>query len=246
MEQKSKEWFDARKGKWTASNLDCLLVKGKSESTLGAGAITLCYEKLAERMSTETREFTSQFTDWGIDHEKEAIEFFENNTLFEVDEVGFINAPREPPKKKGGAGIVDNSPKLSLISGGSPDGLVVKDVADDEGNQGRTVEGIIEVKCPHDPSIHLHTLIHKELHPKNAKKYYAQMQWNMYCTQTDVCYFISYDPRMKKDEHKMVVLEIKRDDEHIELLKERILLAEDYLQGLKSQIETSTTLEKQI
>ena len=218
--QKSKEWLEQRRGKFTSSNLDCLLVTGKSESTLGAGAITLCYEKLAERLSTETRSFKSQYTDWGIDHEEEAIKFFEDNSSFEVDEAFFVSAPDD----------------MSEISGGSPDGYVTKVNESDEGDVSFDVAGIIEVKCPHDPSIHLHTLIHKELPPKNHKKYYAQMQWNMYCCKVDKCYFISYDPRMKDYANKMVVLEIKRDEEHITLLKERILIANDFVEELRGKI----------
>lgn len=223
--QKTDAWFQARKGKWTASNLEPLMVKGKDPSTLGAGAISLCYEKLAERLSTETREIKTQFTDWGIDHEAEAIQFFEDNTDYVVKEAPFVPC-------------IDD--ELKDISGGSPDGFALLypptpyDVEDMYPCSERdALYGIIEVKCPHDPSVHLKTLISKEV---ENKRYMLQMQWNMYCTNTDKCLFISYDPRMEKDEHKMVVIEVKRDDEMIAQIKERILIGENYLKQLEEQI----------
>ena len=79
--------------------------------------------------------------------------------------------------------------------------------------KGCLVEG--EIK-----SIHGGSEIHKELPKKSAKKYMLQMQWNMYCTDTKLCYFISYDPRFTEDKHKIVILEIERDNNIIEEIKE--------------------------
>jgi len=212
-EQNTPEWLLERKGKFTASNLDCLLVKGKDKSTipkdsdsypLGAGAISLCMEKLAERMSDEVMEFKSEYTDWGTEQEPVARDMFEMVTGMSVEEVGFIPAPNG----------------LSEISGGSPDGII-----DDD--------SIIEIKCPATSKVHLKTLLSKTC---TNKTYLIQMQWNMYCTNSKKCYFVSYDPRMTLPEHKIVIIEIERDEELINQIKERILVAEKYLQELREKI----------
>ena len=209
-----KSWLLQRKGKWTASNLDCLLVKGKSESTLGKGAIELCHTKLAERLSDDVMEFKSEYTDWGHTHEPHARDMFETVSGMSVEEVGFIPAPKEIAPIR-----------LSDISGGSPDGVVRSDKA--------IPEAIIECKCPATSKVHLATMLSKQV---NDKKYMLQMQWNMYCTGSDKCYFISYDPRMTKPEHKMVIIDVPRDEEVINQIKERILIAETYLKSLEKQL----------
>lgn len=232
--QGTVEWLLERKGKWTSSNLDCLMVKGKDASTLGAGAISLCYEKLAERLSTEVREVSSQFMDWGNEHEDDARELFQKVTGLVVEEVGFIPYPCQLN------GLVSpDDVNLSKISGGSPDGVInsVGSTYDCVGKRVCTVEkAVIEIKCPHDPANHLYTLIHKDIPKKNKTKYMIQMQWNMYCTGAQKAYFISYDPRMEKDEHKLVYFEVERDEEMIGKIKERILVAEKYLRELEVKI----------
>jgi len=200
-----KSWMMQRKGKITASNLDCLLVKGKSESTLGTGAISLCMEKLAERMSDEVTEFKSEYTDWGNTYEGAARDMFERVTGMSVEEVGFIPCTDE---------------ELKDISGGSPDGVIDEDT-------------IIEIKCPATSKVHVSTMISKSV---SDKKYMLQMQWNMYCTGSKKCYFVSYDPRMSKPEHKIVIIEVNRDESLIEKIKERILVAEKYIQTLMEEL----------
>jgi predicted phage-related endonuclease len=205
--------MEIRKGKFTSSNLDCLLVNGKNEYKLGTGAIELCHEKLAERLSDWTQSFDSPYTDWGTQHESESRELFEQVTGKKVTEVGFIPAP-----------------DMEDISGGSPDGVIFKSESKFTGDlamfSADDVEAIIEIKCPATSKVHLHTLLSKEV---DNKKYMLQMQWNMYCTGAKKAYFVSYDPRMTDDKHKLCIIEVERDEDMINTIKDKILVAENYI-----------------
>ena len=94
-------------------------------------------------------------------------------------------------------------------SGASPDGFVGSD-------------GLIEIKCP-NTATHIETL----LAGKIDAKYLTQMKWQMACTGTIWCDFVSYDPRMP--EHLAIwVKRVPRDDAVIEELEAavRVFLAE--------------------
>jgi len=96
-----------------------------------------------------------------------------------------------------------------LDSGASPDGFVGSD-------------GLIEIKCP-NTATHIETL----LAGKIDAKYLTQMQWQMACTGTLWCDFVSYDPRMP--EHLAIwVKRVPRDDAVIEELEAavRVFLSE--------------------
>jgi putative phage-type endonuclease len=94
-------------------------------------------------------------------------------------------------------------------SGASPDGFVGSD-------------GLIEIKCP-NTATHIETL----LAGKIDAKYITQMQWQMACTGTLWCDFVSYDPRMP--EHLAIwVKRVPRDSAMIDELEGavRVFLAE--------------------
>lgn len=67
------------------------------------------------------------------------------------------------------------------MTGASPDGLV--------GDL-----GLIEIKCP-NTATHIETLISQTI----PGKYETQMLWQMACTDTAWCDFVSFDPRMPAD-----------------------------------------------
>jgi hypothetical protein len=91
--------------------------------------------------------------------------------------------------------------------GGTPDGLVGDD-------------GCIEVKCPYDPSVHVKTLISRQV----PKEYDWQTVGHLLVTGRKWCDFISYDPRMQSPQN-LVVIRVERSEPRIELLKSRLLLA---------------------
>ena len=92
-------------------------------------------------------------------------------------------------------------PRIEM-SGASPDGLV-------DG-------GLLEIKCP-NTATHLDTI----LSGKVPSKYITQMTWQMGCTQTNWCDFVSYDPRMP---------------ENLQLFCKRIDLDQAYLAELETEV----------
>ena len=82
--------------------------------------------------------------------------------------------------------------------GVSPDGLIGND-------------GLIEIKCPND-SIYFKLLLSNNIKPE----YIAQMQMQMYVTERQYCYFVSYNPNFEKS---LYIKKINRDEEMIDKLK---------------------------
>ena len=82
--------------------------------------------------------------------------------------------------------------------GVSPDGLIGDD-------------GLIEIKCPND-SIYFKLLLSNNIKPE----YIAQMQMQMYVTERQYCYFVSYNPNFEKS---LYIKKINRDEEMIDKLK---------------------------
>ena len=79
------------------------------------------------------------------------------------------------------------------MSGASPDGLIGED-------------GLVEIKCP-TAGNHVDTI----LSGKSPSKYYAQMQWQMACTNRLWCDFVSYCPEVG-DKLALFVTRVHRDD----------------------------------
>ena len=80
----------------------------------------------------------------------------------------------------------------------SPDGLIGND-------------GLIEIKCPND-SVYFKLLLSNNIKPE----YIAQMQMQMYVTDRQYCYFVSYNPNFEKS---LYIKKINRDEEMIDELK---------------------------
>tara|TARA_R110000824_G_scaffold16814_3_gene69193 strand:+ start:699 stop:1319 length:621 start_codon:yes stop_codon:yes gene_type:complete len=129
MEQRSAEWFSARLGKVTASNVDNIIVKVKNgESTYKRRyRMQLVTERLTNKVVPI---FMNSAMAHGVEFEDEARVKYANKMKLligkDVREVGFINHP------------------TIKMAGASPDGLV-------------GLNGLIEIKCP-QPMTHTETL----------------------------------------------------------------------------------------
>lgn len=89
------------------------------------------------------------------------------------------------------------------MAGASPDGLVAPG-------------GLVEIKCP-NTATHIDTLLGQEV----PAKYIAQMQWQMACTKTNWCDFVSFDPRMPES-MRLLVRRINRNDDMIAELEKEV------------------------
>ena len=172
VEQRSDEWFQAKKGKMSASNADIILANGK-------GLETYIYSLMAEYFSNAEKEhYTNADIERGILLEPEAKIEFQFYTGLDIKEVGYVEFN-----------------EYILVS---PDGLIGND-------------GLIEIKCPND-SIYFKLLLSNNIKPE----YIAQMQMQMYVTDRQYCYFVSYNPNFEKS---LYIKKINRDEEMIEKLK---------------------------
>jgi putative phage-type endonuclease len=106
IEQRSEEWFAARRGKVTASKIGDILAtirNGNWAASRKNYAAQLVTERLTGR---DPEPFVNEVIQWGIDQEPFALEAYIMATGHKVKEVGFIDHPTIP------------------MFGASPDGLV--------------------------------------------------------------------------------------------------------------------------
>ena len=100
--------------------------------------------------------------------------------------------------------------------GVSPDGLIGDD-------------GLIEIKCPND-SVYFKLLLSDNIKPE----YIAQMQMQLYVTDRQYCYFVSYNPNFEKS---LYIKKITRDEEMIEKLKKGLDKGTEFIKEIKKQFE---------
>lgn len=106
---------------------------------------------------------------------------------------------------------------LIEMSGASPDGVI-------DGN-------LIEIKCP-NTATHIDYL----LSSKAPSKYIPQMQWQMACTKSNWCDFVSFDPRMP-ERHQLLIRRVIRDDEYIKELEEEVVKFLEEVQKIINKLD---------
>jgi hypothetical protein len=207
-----QQWKGERLGKFTASEIGKLMVKGRSKDQyFGEGAMTYIESRAAEIFNQVPVSDLEgmRAIEWGNENEPIAAglisEYFKGN--FEY--FGKYNPkfyPYEPVAK---------------WSGGSPDGIAVKNA-------------VVEIKCPETSTHHIKYWRMKEASDlKDVKPiYYAQIQFNMMCTGLDKGYFFSYDPRPMSPEVRLKVLEVPYDKAYCKELDERLHRAVDELRSI--------------
>lgn len=191
---KVQAWLEQRKGKFTASEF-YRLMGFEDKDTFPDGAMTYVTEKVLEIVTTnESKQLSTRSVEWGKETEIEAVEKFVEQYGLEVYNYG------------------DNQQYVELTKdvGCTPDGLIGKDFG-------------IETKCP-DSKTHLYYLenLTIENFKKECKNYYWQIQGSMYITGRKAWFFISYDPRFKKDDKRLFVLRIERNEIDIAKLEKRL------------------------
>lgn len=195
MEQKSEEWLQLRKGKFTGSEIWKLLVEPRNKTELFSDTTkSYIFEKIAEEVSTESPErFVTTAMQWGNDFESLAKKWYSKLSGNIITEIPFIHHPIH-----------------SANVGGSPDGYI-------ESNN-----SIIEIKCPYNPSNHIkHILCNAENMKSELKEYYWQMQFYIECMKAEYCDFISFDPRVNED-WGLHIKRVERNDSDIQLMNDKI------------------------
>ena len=108
--------------------------------------------------------------------------------------------------------------EYSSYAGGSPDGLVGE-------------KGIIEVKCPYNPTNHTRVVLTGEV----TEDHFLQCQANLIFCNRAWCDYVSFDPRMP-EKSQLKIIRIYRDEETFDKIKERLYEATHELNRLLNTI----------
>lgn len=222
-EQRTLEWYRARLGYITGSQVGSLMKSGRAKDKVFSDtALTYLYQLAGERsLNPEIVKDDTMFTFYldqttsqskamrfGTEQEEHARNTYIEITGRDVVEVGLCKHPTIP----------------NLAS--SPDGLTV------DGKE----KGCVEIKCP---TLSTYSKYVAEIHDNETLKkvnpdYYYQCQNHMACTDTTFCDFIVYCPFVENPIH---IVRITRDNDAIALIEERVALAEAIIQDNYSQLK---------
>ena len=204
IKQRTKEWYNPRIGKFTASNSGKIMSRSRDESSFWSKTAFNYIEKLA--MQVYFNEYLASpdndATRWGMKYEINAIQEFSRITGYKFNETGFTLHP-----------------EINDV-GATPDFQVIE--------SDNTSEYIIaQIKCPYNTNNHLKYI--DKIHDNNSLKktksfYYWQLQAEMWITGAKYNYFISYDPR-STGRKRLHYVKISKDEETINQLKEKTIKA---------------------
>lgn len=219
IEQGTPEWDQARLGRFTASEIHRLMEPSKREMTpeelkarpksgkgstakliydysaLSDAALTYVNEKVAEILTGQSKQQGYAFP-------------LVWGTEHEDDAADmFVLKTGLKIEKVGFFKYTDHA-------GGSPDRFV-----------GDT--DILEIKCPYESVNQIKYLMltdHFDVR-RDYFQYWVQCQANMLFTDRNLCHFVTFDPRMKEDKHKLTHIEIPADLEFHDLIRQQIVKA---------------------
>jgi len=205
IEHRTKAWYDARLGKFTASSFPDIMAKPRDKNAQLSKSALSCIEQLArETYFGKPVVFPdSDSTRWGLRHEERALKEFSSNMNFEIEDVGFLLHP------------------TIRSVGATPDALVtVHDQAEEH--------ILVQVKCPFNQKYHRRycQVVRDNASLRKCRSaYYWQMQGEMWVTGAEANYFVSFDPREDWSEDRILVAKILRDDKAIQELEKQVLKA---------------------
>lgn len=225
VQQGTYDWFRARLGYITSSMVSKVMLAPKatkSNPTPEAFSDTAkgyLYQVASERnlrqqvIDDDTQfeeylyrvELSNKAIRYGQENEDVARKVYEMRTHTEVAQAGFILHP------------------TIAHYGDSPDGIVVDE-------NGKPI-GALEIKCPKpDTFMRYKATIHNAEELKAEKpEYYWQCQSHCECNNVQWCDFVFFD---KMQRNGFVCLRIERNEEDIALMKERIVLANAFIESL--------------
>ncbi|MCW3109901.1 MAG: YqaJ recombinase family protein [Segetibacter sp.] len=208
-DQRSEEWHKIRLGRFTSSELHKLMTSTsrpmtttelEAEKANGGKKKTITdVSLLSDGAVTYVLEKVSEtITEEKTQASSKAIEW---GVLYEPEAIQFFSQSIDREI------FASTFVPFGEHSGGTPDG--------------ETKDFIIEVKCPFVSSNHVKYFLYNSAEDLKEDKpeYYWQIQGNLLFTGKDKAFFISYDPRVKKDKLKLSSLLIHANKEDHELIK---------------------------
>ncbi|MEB4590003.1 YqaJ viral recombinase family protein [Candidatus Thiothrix sp. Deng01] len=196
------KWKKQRWGKFSASMFGKLFVSGRGKGEVFGKTAHDYIEKIAAQRITNFNledEFTTAYIEAGKEREAEAIQRFADKTGLELYMTG-------------------NSQEFIVSACGNygctPDGLIGMDAG-------------IEAKAP-KYSTHVRYLSRIKTADDlllECPDYYWQCIGGMELTGRDVWHWFSFHPEMMDEEHKLHIVEIRRDEKEIKRLRDRLSMA---------------------
>lgn len=188
MEQRSIEWYKARLGKITGSQVWCLMKQPRSKTeTFTDTAKTYLYELAAERRINDTY-LNQSFDEW---LSRTNVETYAMRYGTETEELARqcyeMHLPAELTVKETGFCIM---PTLENY-GDSPDGVVY--------NRNSESVGVLEIKCPNPATFmkYRHQLQSGISLKEVEEKYYWQCLSHMMCAGAVWCDFVIFDKMLQ-------------------------------------------------
>lgn len=223
--QRTNEWYEARKGIFTASRFGDIMSNPADKSadisktamkyinkkawewhskhkkteptTSGKSSMEQLSELLQSYKKFHVSDIQEEARAWGRDHEDAALELFTQRTKIPIQEGGLI--------------FYQHNENIAA----TPDAFIY------ENNQ---LKATIQVKCPFNSKYHLKYMqkVKDALSLKKTKKdYYWQMVSEMWISSVKESWFVSYDPRMP-DSEQLHRAKIKLIEEDMQLLLQRL------------------------
>jgi hypothetical protein len=229
-EQRSKEWFELKCGRFSASRASELLTNSQRKMTdKEMEAYKLAEPKgrkstidgIGESLETYALEMAIQSI-YGLSDEDTFVSFdMQRGILLEKPAFDCFTLKKQP--------LFLTTAECEFIpygehAGASPDGYV----SDNSG---------IEIKCPKRVNYFKHVVNGID---EIDKKYIDQMQFQMLCAGTDKTYFVNYLLENNKEFLHEIIID--RDEERISFIKERLEYAIERKLHFINQIKNNTQL----
>lgn len=216
IEQGTMEWDQVRIGRFTASELHRLMEPAKREMTeaelkarpkSGKGSsvkYAYDYEKLSDTALTYVNEKVAEVLTGQAKSQGYAFPLVWGTEHEDEAAEHFATKTGFTIEKVGFFTYTNHA-------GGSPDRFV-------------NDNAILEIKCPYESVNQVKYLMLTDQYDVRREyfPYWVQCQANMLFTERDLCYFCTWDPRMKDDKHKLTMIEIKADAEYHDLIRKQI------------------------
>ena len=210
-----EQWAKFRRGLFTASEVHRLLAEPKLKAdkeagNLSEGAKTYVRERVAILLAPEEPQHYNSNMERGNEVEPQAVMAYADSIGMSINSNGFIYT------SVGGFVFFTEE---EFNAGGTPD-VILND---------KPFSIIGEIKCPLSKT-HLEYMMisNAEDLKKAVPQYYSQMQMNMWLCEADKGDFISFDDRYYNSKHHLHIVNVPRDEEHIELIKSKLLKAKEY------------------
>ena len=230
-EQRTLEWYRARLGYITGSQVGSLMKSGRTKDKVFSDtALTYLYQLAGERsLNPEIVKDDNMFTFYleQTTSQSKAMRFGSEQEPNARALYAEINA--EKGYKVSEVGLCHHKTLKNLAS--SPDGIV--NYVDENSLE---ILGCLEIKCP---GLAAYTQYVAEIYDNASllavqKDYFYQCQCHMACTGAMFCDFIVYCPFVENPIH---IVRITRDEEVIAEIEERVRLAEEIINDNYQQLK---------